>query len=50
MFTYPRHTTENVCLPVAQVYVCTAEVYITNILLDLSWEPREAFEVFTVDE
>lgn len=47
---YPGHCTEDVCLPVAQVYVCTAEVYLTNSVIDLSWEPSEAFEVFTVAE
>lgn len=45
-----RQCTESVFLLVAQVCVCTAEVYITNGVIDLSWEPCKAFEVFTVGD
>lgn len=39
-----------ICLPVAQVCVCTAEDYLTNSVIDLSWQPRRAFEVIAVVE
>lgn len=43
-FVRARHCTESVCLPVTQVCVCTAGIYITNSMMELSWEPSKTLK------
>lgn len=44
-YVWARSCTQStVCLPVTQVCVCTAGIYITNSTAELSWERRETSE------